>query len=682
MMLHARPLMVSLMMLITLASFASSSILPVSAGTMSGVDLQNSRARQTDKLYDYLARYAAVVSLTHQELYGPLLPASEKLCKDFISEGLNNPSISSKIKCPSGLDEVTPLIRVPTSYGNVWSRLYLEILETRAVARSHSAGKIAEALADHEKVLAECPDFIEARVGLANHYRLTKQFDKAVAEIDKAIQKNPKHSIAWTTKAMIYEDLRNYAMQREALAESYKISAAEEREINSFMNAPTRHNEDLDPKHALRLINFRPRNANAIATYAESINPPRTHDAFKYATIAVNLDPSGELVRKIRADINLDLGNFVDAATDATIPIKLAPELLDARITRGLAYLNMNKSTEALADLDFVIERQPNFTDAYNYRAVIFLSTGQPRKALADAKKAVTLEPEYPLAYSYLGASYSRLGMISNAKQAFETAVRLERKFRGYATSPSRFNLGSCYLRMKQPELANREFDQALLADPLAPKKMFERCCSAAQLGCRDAELKTALATGVLPKQPLVDLEKIKDSLTLFTRFSTLNSRSNDIRFEKAFSALCINDTGTALAEFRSLLRLDRNSRYRNFETPLLLLSLERNNHLTEDAKVEVRRTLNAEPRGNGDRAMVSLSRFLLGEASESQALNDAHSVSDRTRVHAFLAFHYLSTGDRARAKQHLEWAIFQGDRNSPEFILALTELQRFCGRS
>lgn len=666
--------MVSLAVLVLFSMICDSCFMPASAVMSSETQKDVTLNTKKDKLYDYLARYAAVVNLAHQKLYGPLLPAAEKLCADFLAEGLDRPMLTNKIKSPSGLDELPPLVRVPKSYGNTWSRLYLEILETRASARSHS-NKLAEALADHNQVLAECPDFIEARVGLASHYRLVKQFDKALYEINKALAQNPKHFIAWTTKAMIYQDMGNTEKQQEALEESYKVSASEEREINSFMKKQTEQDKDPDPRNALRLINFRPRNANAIATYAESINPPRPHDALKYATIAVNMDPSGALVRQIRADINLDLGNFIDAVTDATIAIKADPEELDTRITRGLAYLNINKPTEALADLDFVIKREPNFTDAYNYRAAILLSSAEPKKALADAKKAVTLEPEYALAYSYLGASYSRLGMIDDARQAFETAVRLERKFRGYAASLPYFNLGYCYLKLNKPELANREFDQALLADPLSAQKMFTRCCSAAQLGCRDADLKTALASGALPKQPLVDTEKIKDSVILLNRLAELNHRNVSVRFDKGFGALCLNDSASALGEFKSLVKLNQSGIDRNRCAVLMLLAAERNNPLASDLKQFAREALKQSA------PMNSLSRFLLGELNETQSLLAVKGITDSTRVHAYLAFHYLTVGDSAKAKQHLEWTIFQGDRNSPEFILALTELQRYCGK-
>ena len=685
-----RHIVVSLAMLTALLFISEAYLQPTRAlMTTESKDLPT-RAASKDKLYDYLARYAAVINLTHQKQYGPLLPAAEKLCADFLAEGLDRPIVSEKFKSPSGLSEVTPLIRVPKSYGNAWSRLYLEILETRAIARSHSSNKLSEALADHKKVLAESPDFIEARVGLATHYRLVKQFDKALEEVDRALAKNPRHYIAWTTKAMIYQDMGNTAKQQEALEESYKVSASEEREINSFMKMPSDHNQAPDPRNALRLINFRPRNANAIATYAESINPPRTNDALKYATIAVNMDPSGALVRQIRADINLDLGNFIEAATDATIATKADPDDLDTRITRGLAYSNINKPNEALADLDFVIKRQPNYTDAYNYRAAILLSSGDAKRALSDAKKAVTLEPEYSLAYSYLGACYSRLGLIDDAKQAFETAVRLERKFRGYAASLPRFNLGYCYLKQNQPELANHEFDQALLADPLAAQKLFTRCCSAAQLGCRDAELKTALTTGLLPKFPLVDSEKIKDSVILLTRLVEVNPRKIDARFDKGLSSLCLNDSDSALAEFKSLLRLNQTGIDPVHCTALMLLAAERNNPLQTEAKIFAKELIDKRFNSSSSRksspfkasrAMISLTNFLLGQENESQVLANSVGIADGTRLHSYLAFHYLSVGERAKAKQHLEWTLLQGDRKSPAFILALMELQRYCGK-
>jgi tetratricopeptide (TPR) repeat protein len=672
-----------LIIALLLLGLTTSNILPFAANLASAAASPDNKSAarttaakpQQDKLYEYLVRLASAVKLSHTKQYAALVPISEKLVSDYLAEKLNEPAVVSKLRCPSGLDEVTPLVRVPKTYGNAYTRLYLEMLELRGSARSHSTNKLAEAKKDHEQVIAECPSFIEARVGLATYYRLTRQFDKALAEIDKTLMMNPKHYIAWTTKAMIYQDMNDTVRQQEALKESYKVSTAEEREINSYMKEPSEQGKDVDPRNALRLIDFRPRNANAIATYAESINPPRPEDALKYATIAVNLDPESALCFQTRADINLDLGRFRECVSDADAAIRLQPDTLDTRITRALAFLNINKLDQSLRDLDFVISRQPDFTDAYNYRSTVHIALGETQKALMDAKKAVTLDPEYSIPYNNLGVCYLRLNMLEAAKQAFQTAVRLERKFHGYAAPFARLYLGNCYRKLNKFDLADAEFDKALIADSNLPMVMLDRCASAAQAGCCQIEIKAALSSGVTPKIPLVDVERINEGIMLLSRLIVLNPRLSRSLFNRATAYMCLNRTQDAAEDLQRYIEDDSANRDRAI--PLLYLARERSKQ-TQSGAAELRKNVAAIK----NRALAALSRFLLGEISEAQVLSEAADLTDSTIVRGYLAYHYITKGDRAKAKQHLQWVLLQGDKKSIAFLLSLNELQRLCARS
>lgn len=639
-------------------------------------------ADQPDKLYDYLIRYAACVHEQHLKDYAKLLPLSEKLYTDFKNEHLDDPAVSSKYKSPHGLDEVTPLVRVPKSYGNAFSRLHLELLTLRGNARSHSTAKLKDALADHKLVVQKCPNFIEGRISLATHYRLTRQFDQALETIEEAIKLDPNNYLSYTTRAMIYQDMGDAKNQNASMQESYRLRTAEEREINNYLGKSiSPRGNDLDPRNARRLIEQRPRNANAISTYAESINPPRPHDAKKYATIAIVLDPAEPMAYNDRADINLDLGNFKESVADADVALRLQPDSLESRITRGIALMNLNKLDQALADLNFVVKADPEFLDAYNYRSSVYLEMGDIQRAIADAKKALTLDVEWANSYNMLGNCYMKQKRYEDAKQMFATSVRLERKFHGYASPVGRFKLGYCYYKLKNFDLANREFDKALIGDPELAERIFDRAAAAAVLQCRNDEIKAALGSGLLPAHPLVEPKVIEQSIVIYSRLSALNSRKLKMYCRRGERYLCLNKLNSAILDFRKAVKIESSNR--DQAIPLLFLAQERmktNSQARSELKENLALTKSKESSPLSGSALA-LCKFLLGESSESQIWTNTRGTADNTRAHAYLAYHYASLGDKTKARQHLEWVLLQGTRKSLEYVLALTELERLCAK-
>lgn len=714
------PLILPLLLVFLANSEASTVVAATSAvrhQSIERIDAEKS-SDQPDKLYDYLIRYAACVHQQHLKDYAKLLPLAEKLYTEFKNEHLDDPAVSSKYKSPYGLDEVTPLVRVPKSYGNAFSRLHLELLTLRGNARSHSTAKLKDALADHKLVVQKCPNFIEGRISLATHYRLSRQFDKALETIEEAIKLDPKNYLSYTTRAMIYQDIGDAKNQNASMQESYRLRTAEEREINNYLgNSISPRGNDLDPRNARRLIDQRSRNANAISTYAESINPPRPRAAKKYATIAIVLDPAEPMAYADRADINLDLGNFKESVADADVALRLQPDRLETRITRGIALMNINKFDQALADLNFVVKADPDFLDAYNYRSTVYLEMGDIQKAIADAKKALTLDAEWANSYNMLGNCYLKQKQYEDAKLMFETSVRLERKFHGYASPIGRFKLGYCYYKLKNFDQANREFDKALIGDPDLAERIFDRAAAAAVLQCRDDEIKIALGSGVLPIHPLVEPKIIEQSIVVYSRMIALNPRKLQMYCRRGERYLCLNEPKHAILDLRKAVKVESSNR--DQAIPLLFLAQERmqlnaqaRNELKENlalakseedlarAKSEENLTL-AKSEENLARAKseeslampkskespslssstLALCKFLIGESPESQIWVSTRGTADNTRAHAYLAYHYASLGDKTKARQHLEWVLLQGTRKSLEYVLALTELQRLCGK-
>ncbi len=626
-----------------------------------------------DKLYDSLLRFGAALDALQSQKFQEAEVQAGKLYDDAKRDGFDKPDASTRFPCPSGLDKVTPLIRFPKKYGNVYQRLFVEIRKLRAQARS-ALGKNAEAGAELQSIAEQYPEFADAKCALAMHYERTKQYDKALAELEKAERINPKLISIFYTRGLIFQEMGNREQEHKALLEFNKLRVSQEREIAEFIGGTSSGDAKLDEKRAEHLIEIHPTQSSPIAAYAEIISISRLQDSKKYATISIAVGPRLPFGYVSRADINLDLNQFKEAEDDASKAILIDPKNLDMRITRALAYLNTNRLADSLADLNFAIDHVPTWALPYSYRAAVYIAQGDYKKALVDSKTAVRIQPDDPLGYNNLGVCYSRLKMYPSAQQAFEKMVRLERNGSGFAGPLARFNLGRCYQVQNKDDLAKKQYDKTLISEPNFPEHMFKKSATATQSGFRDQELKTTLQTGKLPSIPFVLRDCIEDSSALFTRKLELVPRNNRCRYNRGLSHACLNQANDAANDLDQFVAKGKESTDRAILMAYLC-------HERAKQGDEAKKTLRANLSKISDKSLSSLAHFCLGDSSEAQVVKQTGSITGDTIVHCDLGYYYMTRGDRAKAKPHIEWALLHGDRQTMEYVLALTELERMCGR-
>ncbi|MDZ4834558.1 MAG: tetratricopeptide repeat protein [Candidatus Melainabacteria bacterium] len=364
-----------------------------------------------DKLYDYLIRFGTALDAFQLRRYPEAEAMASKLYDDACREGLDKPSASKVFHSSSGLDKVTPLLRVPVKYGTVYQRLFIEIRKLRGSTQS-AAGKYALAGKELQSIVDQYPDFVDCRTALSIHYRRLKDYDKALQELDKAAQKNPRLISIFYSRVLIYREMGNREQEQKAVVEYNRLRVAQENEVGDFIRG-TSAGADIkaDEKKAEHMIAAHPTQSSPIAVYADIISGDRLEDARKYASIAIAVGSQQKFGYISRSDINLDLNLFREAEADASKAIEIDPKNLDTRITRALAYINSNRLNEALSDLNFAITHVPSWATPYSYRAAVYIEQGEYKEALEDARKAVRIDTEDPLGFNILGLCYCRLKM-------------------------------------------------------------------------------------------------------------------------------------------------------------------------------------------------------------------------------------------------------------------------------
>lgn len=136
------------------------------------------------------------------------------------------------------------------------------------------------------------------------------------------------------------------------------------------------------------------------------------------------------------------------------------------RLQLAVGYFQDGKLEVALDEVKQAIAIQPDFADAYGVRALIYTQLGQTALADENFQRALKLAPRNPELANNYGSFLCQQGKGAQGIALFESAL----KNPAYQ-SPLKANLnaGSCSLKMKNLEAAERYLLDALRYEPDHP---------------------------------------------------------------------------------------------------------------------------------------------------------------------------------------------------------------------
>jgi monovalent cation:H+ antiporter-2, CPA2 family len=218
--------------------------------------------------------------------------------------------------------------------------------------------------------------------------------DRAIADLDKALQLNPKSPLALTKRASAYHakgDLdRAIADYNAAIAAQPKSAAAFYGRSEAY-----RAKKDLD---------------RAIRDYDR----------------ALRLDKDLAAAYGGRAMAYRDKGKLDKALADFDEAVRLDPSSASLRVERGATYQTKGNLDQAIGDYDQAIERDPKLPLAYNNRGLAFSAKGEFDKAIADFSEAIELDPEFADAFLNRANAYRSKHDLERARQDLEAALKLD----------------------------------------------------------------------------------------------------------------------------------------------------------------------------------------------------------------------------------------------------------------
>ena len=260
----------------------------------------------------------------------------------------------------------------------------------RAVAL-HRAGRVTEALARYDLILAARPDDPDALSRSA--VALFQLGDPAGAEerLRKAVERAPDHAEAFGNLGIV---LRARGRSEEAESAYARAVAIEPGNANALFNLGI-------AKHGAGKL------AEAEAAYRKALEVrPGWAEA---------LNNLGNVLR--------DAGKLEDALAVLERASAAAPNEAQTHYNRGCVLQELKRADEATTAFDRAVEIAPDLAEAHNNLGILAMEAGAFDRADAALRKAIALRPDYAEAHNNLGNLMKAWGKLADAGAAYRRAV-------------------------------------------------------------------------------------------------------------------------------------------------------------------------------------------------------------------------------------------------------------------
>jgi tetratricopeptide (TPR) repeat protein len=250
-----------------------------------------------------------------------------------------------------------------------------------------------KAIAEYDKAIEFMPDYDSAYYNRGWAYRHVGDYDRAIADYTKAIQLKPDNGSAYINRGAAYEYKGDYN--------------------NAVKDASTAI--QLMPNYALGYHN-RGHAYYLLRNYV---------DALKDFDQAIQLKPDYAEAYFGRGNVHDDLGDHDSAVKDFNEAIRLKPDYAEAYVNRGVAYYNMGDYGRAIENYDTAIQLEPNDANAYNSRGYTYYTMGNYDQAIQDLNEAIKLNPGYGTAFHNRGLTYYESGDYDSAIDDFTKVLEI-----------------------------------------------------------------------------------------------------------------------------------------------------------------------------------------------------------------------------------------------------------------
>jgi tetratricopeptide (TPR) repeat protein len=308
---------------------------------------------------------------------------------------------------------------------------YLSLF-TLGIAR-YAAEDYEQAITTFSRALEQTQDFVRAfdkstlyfYRGLAYCFKSNRDYDRAIADFNEAIQYKPNLTQAYNNRGNAYANKGEYDHAIADYNLAIQLEPADAAAYNNRGNAYA-YKGDYD---------------RAIANFDQ----------------AIQLAPDFAITYYNRGNSHANEGKDDQAIVDFGVAIRIKPDFADAYNNRGNAYARKGDRDQAIADFNQALQLEPESANTYNNRGIAYAIWGDYVSAIADFDQAIQLEPDYSNAYNNRGNAYVNTRDYDRAIIDFGKALQLKPDF-----ATAYYGRGFVYHLQGKREAAIAEYRQGL----------------------------------------------------------------------------------------------------------------------------------------------------------------------------------------------------------------------------
>jgi tetratricopeptide (TPR) repeat protein len=293
----------------------------------------------------------------------------------------------------------------------------------------HQAGRIAEAAAGYERILAVAPKHADALHLLGVTRTQTGQPETAIDLIRRAIALNPGAAAYHNNLGGTLVEVRRYQEAIESLETALRLDPAMSGAMHNLAKA-------------LRLAG-------------------RVNEALVVAQRSVELEPQSASALNNLGTVRQELGQFAEARACFTRALQLEPQLAEAQQNMANVLRMQGHYDEALPYAEAAARLSPRWTAAWSNLGAVLSALGRVEAARASFAEALRLDPTYLEALANQAA-------VSQLLERFDEAWDLSR--RALAIDPAcvsaHFSLAQMLLMRGDFDAGWREYEWRLKLKP------------------------------------------------------------------------------------------------------------------------------------------------------------------------------------------------------------------------
>jgi tetratricopeptide (TPR) repeat protein len=289
------------------------------------------------------------------------------------------------------------------------------------------AGRLAEAEAAYNRILATQPDHFDSLHLLAIVFHQRGDHAQALRHIDLALKINPNSIPALNNRGIALRELKRFedalASYDRALelwpdyAEALLGRANALRELQRFEAALACYD---------RTLRLRPDWIDAHVNRGNVLHAlQRFEEALASYDHALALRPDLAEAHTNRGSTLHELKWFDEALASHDRALELRPDYVEARYNRGNALHALKRFEEALADYERALTLRPDYVEALDNRGVALHDLRRYEEALASYDRVLAVQPDYAKAFVDRGATLREQRRFAEALACYDRALAL-----------------------------------------------------------------------------------------------------------------------------------------------------------------------------------------------------------------------------------------------------------------